>query len=67
MKLRIKTANPVGLKQAIIRMIKDGKLNTWTILPHDGIQYLRHTQQWAIKALLSRRKINSQQPWKLKL
>ncbi|WP_025144292.1 hypothetical protein [Pedobacter jeongneungensis] len=52
MKLRIKTANPGGLKQAIIKMIKDGKLNTWTILSHDGVEYLRHTQQWGDKGVI---------------
>ncbi|WP_316757616.1 hypothetical protein [Pedobacter aquatilis] len=52
MKLRFKTANPGGLKQAIIKMVKEGKLNTWAILSSNGIDYLKHTQQWGEKGVL---------------
>lgn len=43
MKLLLESANPENLKNAIIKRIKEGQQETWNILEHDKIQYLRHT------------------------
>lgn len=43
MKLLFESANPENWKNAIIKRSKEGQQETWNILEHNRIQYLRHT------------------------
>lgn len=53
MKLLFKTTNAETLKSAIIKKIEDGELKTWSIVTSENVKYLKHTQQWGEKGVIS--------------
>lgn len=52
MKLLFKTPNADSLKSAIIKMIEDQDLKTWSITTSENIKYLKHSQQWSDKGVI---------------
>lgn len=53
MKLHFKTTNPNKLKSDILKSIEDEDLKTWKINESDNIKYIKHTQQWGEKGVIS--------------
>lgn len=53
MKLLFKTTDAETLKSEIIKTIEDKKLSTWSITTSDKVKYLKHTQQWGEKGVIS--------------
>ena len=52
MKLLFKTSNAETFRSAIIKMIEDKDLKTWTITTSENVKYLKHTQQWGDKGVV---------------
>lgn len=52
MKLLFKTTNPTTLKNDIIKLVKDGELETWAIHVNSEEKYLKHVGQWGDKGVI---------------
>lgn len=53
MKLLFKTTNAETLRSSIIKMIEDEELKTWSVMTSENVKYLKHTQQWGEKGVIS--------------
>jgi len=52
MKLLFKTTNSTTLRNDIIKLIEDGKLQTWEIHNESNEKYLKHIGQWGDKGVI---------------